>query len=433
MPFRKECLFLIIMLCCACTVHSQVTIGCDSLPNPGSLLDLKQFDKSDNTTSFKGLGLSRVALVDIDNLTPCVTSQLPADRLNHIGLIVYNISITDKLCPGIYCWDGDLWQAFRRDSCFWIKASPKVISFDVGETSKTATVQWSPKKNTVTLTQKDINANGLKNLTYPLSIGPGGETLINITTSAMTAAEVSSSAFLDRETRIYATNTVNGYTKTDSIILIQKKYGFSAAPDCIYRMDGAEKSFTISTNAKWSVSVKSDPNSILKPLVKTEGEKCTAGEAFKFELVDDVTIPTIYNSSATITFHSPEGLFDDVDVVIKAASYFLVNTNLLVDYQDVSNTAMLYELAERSCKGRGMRIPSQSELSQISSYIRGTGENYNCYFHFKPAYYSSSTLTWESGGDGDGWWYRHMVYIATGKLGSAVDGYGGYYRCVKNK
>ena len=66
-------------------LSAQVTIGSDLTPNKGSIVDLKQNDSKD-ANSNKGLLFSRVELVDINDLEPCIAPAdlEPGDKENHI-------------------------------------------------------------------------------------------------------------------------------------------------------------------------------------------------------------------------------------------------------------------------------------------------------------------------------------------------------------
>ncbi|NDV69782.1 FISUMP domain-containing protein [Dysgonomonas sp. 25] len=89
------------------SLHGQVTIGSDQAPNKGALLDLTE---GANTT--KGLGLPRVKLTKIDDITNGdITGVTAANADEHVGLLVYN---TNQCLPGgdigLHVWDGDKWQ-----------------------------------------------------------------------------------------------------------------------------------------------------------------------------------------------------------------------------------------------------------------------------------------------------------------------------------
>lgn len=98
---------------------AQLTIGSVLPPNPGAVLDLKEYNEaSDNTTSTRGLGVPRVALISNSSLEPSVTAQESQDisvRSAHIGMMLYNVGdeILDSpetlLCKGLHVWNGSKW------------------------------------------------------------------------------------------------------------------------------------------------------------------------------------------------------------------------------------------------------------------------------------------------------------------------------------
>lgn len=108
--FTKMLCIAFLFICMQ--TKAQVTVGFNSPPRSGSLLDLKQNDNQD-TNSSKGLLLPRVALEDVVKMGPCIQSDLAqeADKQSHIGLTVFNVtdSISVGLCPGVYVWMGDTW------------------------------------------------------------------------------------------------------------------------------------------------------------------------------------------------------------------------------------------------------------------------------------------------------------------------------------
>ena len=65
-------LFLTFALLFSLTLSSQVTIGSFLEPNPGSLLDLKEYEGTSHnlSTAARGMILPRVALTDRHNLHP---------------------------------------------------------------------------------------------------------------------------------------------------------------------------------------------------------------------------------------------------------------------------------------------------------------------------------------------------------------------------
>lgn len=88
-------------------VQAQVSIGSDTSPQKGSLLELKTNDKKGKeANSDKGLGLPRVALSSPGTLT--IDDE--AKKEDYAGMMVYNITNNNDIKEGIYIWDGQIWK-----------------------------------------------------------------------------------------------------------------------------------------------------------------------------------------------------------------------------------------------------------------------------------------------------------------------------------
>ncbi|NDV69220.1 hypothetical protein D0T66_09980 [Dysgonomonas sp. 25] len=101
---------------------AQVTIGTDSPPLPGTLLQLKGSGTySGNANADKGLMLPRVKLEQLDDLAPLVTGASQTDKTAHTGMLVYNIN--QATCPGVYIWNGSEWVSMQKRSTEIIKTN----------------------------------------------------------------------------------------------------------------------------------------------------------------------------------------------------------------------------------------------------------------------------------------------------------------------
>ena len=89
---------LLLMGLGAASVKAQVTIGADTVPHPGAVLDLH------STT--RGLLLPHVALSDV------AVFGLAGTASEAVGMMVYNTnaSITNGNGVGVYVWDGNNWK-----------------------------------------------------------------------------------------------------------------------------------------------------------------------------------------------------------------------------------------------------------------------------------------------------------------------------------
>lgn len=107
----KGLLLMLIVFFPGLSLYAQVTVGSGLAPEKGALLDMKTQvpDVSNQTTTFGGLVLPRVKLVDINTLEPFIEntdSDLEELKTSHTGLIVYNLSLSAPFRQGLYVWDG---------------------------------------------------------------------------------------------------------------------------------------------------------------------------------------------------------------------------------------------------------------------------------------------------------------------------------------
>ena len=96
---------------CFTKLQSQVTIGTQSAPLKGTLLDLKENDDpTGGVTSTNGIMLPRVNLTGLTNLAPIADAS--ANKLQYTGMTVYNVTVDDNagLQEGLYAWDGAKWN-----------------------------------------------------------------------------------------------------------------------------------------------------------------------------------------------------------------------------------------------------------------------------------------------------------------------------------
>lgn len=111
----------IIILLFTCLLYSvflkaQVTIGSGYRPQPGTLLDLKMEESSNDVTSTKGLLMPRLELVSSHSLEPILTNASEADMKQHIGLVVYNLTNDSYFSPSFYFWSGTQWLPFDENN-----------------------------------------------------------------------------------------------------------------------------------------------------------------------------------------------------------------------------------------------------------------------------------------------------------------------------
>lgn len=93
-------------------MRAQVTIGSNIEPNKGTILDLKE-KNGVGVNSTKGLALPRVQLTTLSSLDDIDTDL---DKNAHIGLTIYVPNEFEDNCPGVYVWNGTIWEGINTDA-----------------------------------------------------------------------------------------------------------------------------------------------------------------------------------------------------------------------------------------------------------------------------------------------------------------------------
>jgi len=141
MEIVKKTMLIGSLLLISLVASSQVTIGLGEEPEEGALLQLKSKNvPGREANSTKGLLLPRVELdasgsADghdiaaqlVQSLQITLPSGRTIDAEQHTGLMIYNISeqpvtkgapfADDKICPGVYVWDGTQWKRVMYKEC----------------------------------------------------------------------------------------------------------------------------------------------------------------------------------------------------------------------------------------------------------------------------------------------------------------------------
>jgi hypothetical protein len=97
-----------LLLCASFSTKAQVTVGSQTEPAAGALLDLKNLATpgTNNSSADKGLLLPRVNLQSQTSLLP-----MSGDPSTHVGLTVYNVNpAAANLSVGQYIWNGTKWE-----------------------------------------------------------------------------------------------------------------------------------------------------------------------------------------------------------------------------------------------------------------------------------------------------------------------------------
>lgn len=180
-----------LLLISSTMAYSQVTIGSDTPPEAGAILQLKDDGTySNGVTAKKGLGLPRVALQDLKKLKmgPTAPDLTATGADAHTGLLVYNVSICapDPVPLGLYVWNGTEWEyvgATSPDVAFFDDNRPQKLgtqtypyrTFGAAGTWMLENMRYIPNDNSITL-----NLNTQSNSTNKYYLYPRQETVETI-------------------------------------------------------------------------------------------------------------------------------------------------------------------------------------------------------------------------------------------------------------
>lgn len=230
---------------------------------------------------------------------------------------------------------------------------------------------------------------------------------------------------------------------------------YSKLDTLFYPMNGKTYSFQVKSGHNWSVKIKDDQYNILKNFTPSGAANTGSGTIFNFSLVDDVADQLLVDKTTRLTFYSPTGDFDEVDVPIRGLSisgdiyywgglmvwptdqptgstwYIYANvadgsnTNIEPPYSGVQITPP----RTNSCASLPgvWRLPNLSELASIETTARRGGAvtrygfTHNAYYWSATTYASNVT-------------YAMLVYFGYGSQPSNnKTSTGSRARCVRSK
>lgn len=123
--------FTLLLIICNVLSYSQVTVGMEEAPSAGALLQIKNKKNtvSGGENATKGLGIPRVKLTGLGNISNDIKGVTDANKLEHTGLIVYAVEKFDYpyYCPGLYVWSGEKWVGLIPESNY---TKPNIKMFD---------------------------------------------------------------------------------------------------------------------------------------------------------------------------------------------------------------------------------------------------------------------------------------------------------------
>jgi hypothetical protein len=110
----NQILCLSLLLLFSYQAKAQVTVGCLTEPQGGSLLDLKEKETpgADESNSTKGVLFPKVSLKSATSLEPLFSTTDDPQKKSSRGMIVYNVNRTaNGLSEGLCVWNGTEWTA----------------------------------------------------------------------------------------------------------------------------------------------------------------------------------------------------------------------------------------------------------------------------------------------------------------------------------
>lgn len=214
-------------------IGAQVTIGANTKPLDGALLDLKQDNMEGEVTATRGLGLPRVQLTAKKYLYP-MFSKSDSDYSTpdeqkiqhdlHVGLMVYVPEVFELVhCPGLYVWDGVEWIPLED-------RSPKnELSFTDGE-GNTYTYRQYGNMYWMTQNVRSVTKQAL-GVTPITKIGAGTEkyspiaNLLKVQGSPLNPNFVEVPSLASLQTMPEISYIANGLPMTESFSEYLKKFG----------------------------------------------------------------------------------------------------------------------------------------------------------------------------------------------------------------
>ncbi len=190
-------------------------------------------------------------------------------------------------------------------------------------------INWSPASSDLFFTSTTasnpftyFSGTGLDQIPGSGSLNdPNGTKTYTIQPPVITQANLNNEPFYERNSTYLYTVSDGLVTASKTLTLRQYVYNMVPVVEAAYLMDGARKSFGVRSNSSFTVTVKSDANNVVSN-ISTSGTPNTSanGTPVYFDVVDDLTNPTLHQKDVVITIKSPTGLFPDMDVTLNCVS-----------------------------------------------------------------------------------------------------------------
>lgn len=150
---------------------------------------------------------------------------------------------------------------------------------------------------------------------------PTGSKAYTLQPPAITTANLTTDPFYERISVVLY--SVSDAITTSNKVLTLRQFAYNMVPvtDGVYLMDGTKKSFGVRSNAPFEVEIKSNPNNVITlRTVAGVPNTSASGTPVYFDIVDDLSNPTLYQKDIVVTIKSPQGHFPDKDITLSCAS-----------------------------------------------------------------------------------------------------------------
>lgn len=239
------------------------------------------------------------------------------------GRLVYKVKVNQNLLADVGIYITDI--SGKQDIS--VLSFPSTVG--VVPDAQAFVLDWKPQASKVFVTKSDISSN-------PFTFAAGSDEIVagaishgdqkefSIKPPEITTQDTKDNPFFERNTVVLYTVSDGITTVNKTLTLHQFVYNMVYKTDGVYLMDGNKKSFRVRSNTPFKVELKSDDKNVLKDntTLSTSGAANIGeeGTPVYFELIDDLSDPSVYSAEVVVTISSPIGLFPDEDVILHCAS-----------------------------------------------------------------------------------------------------------------
>lgn len=387
----------------------------NSATNPAGWLELS------STTGVSGATTATRLILAENSTTQTRTAyiHLAAGRLSYIVKVQQGVNV--KLALSITDADGNPIDIL--DFPFTLRD----VTDGTAPDAQRFNLNWSPASS-------DLLFGTMANSSFVFASGadyiPANGTLTSgsksytIQAPVISQAQINAEPFYERSS-IYLYSVSDGMTTINkTLTLRQHIYNVIPVVDSYYWMDGTQKSFGVLCNSPFEVELKNNLNSVIT-LRTTSGNANTSatGTPVYFDIIDDVTNPTLFLKNEVVTIKSPTNLFPPTDVTLncisaitqsKSNSYIVApgGDAILIPVSRANDSPLvgsqLYEAtfftADLVWTDNSNKVAANSNIQKISAV--GTGKD--GYLFVKPGSASGNAVVAIKNGSGKILWSWHI-------------------------